>query len=123
MRQVEEREGVYRIGAAKALLGTVRRVLPHALPSVAFDCGAFGWIGGAVPGSRTKAIATVVEFLGASEFRILAYIDRYGRVFATDRPVPSRLLVRRSLRSLGTPSRMDRTRNGEASRCTNSSVM
>ena len=49
MRQVEEREGVYRIGAAKALLGTVRRVLPHALPSVAFDCGAFGWIGGACP--------------------------------------------------------------------------
>lgn len=88
MRQVEEREGVYRIGAAKALLGTVRRVLPHALPSVAFDCGAFGWIGGACP-APNKSDRYVVEFLGASEFRILAYIDRYGRVFATDRPVPS----------------------------------
>lgn len=87
MQKAEERDGVYRMSAATALLGAVRRELPHAVPSAAPGC-AFGWIGGALS-APNKGDRYVVEFLGAHEFRVLAYIDRYGRVFATKGPVPS----------------------------------
>ena len=103
MRLVEEREGVYRIDGAAALLGAVRRELPGAVPPVVAPVAdgisnvaphadaptaSYGWVGGACP-APNKGDRYVVEFTGKHEFRILAYLDRYGRAFTTDCPLTS----------------------------------
>ncbi len=48
----------------------------------------FGWIGGAFEAPH-KDDHYIVEFLGPdnSEVRIIAYLDRFGRAFTTDRPL------------------------------------
>ena len=67
---------------------------------------------------RTKAIATWWNFSVQANSVFLPISIVTGGCLRRIVRFRRRLLVRRSLRSLGTPSRMDRTRNGEASRCT-----
>lgn len=96
MRNIEENEGVYEVGAAAMLLGA-RRVLPDAVPPVpsasSAEAGApaatpatYGWVMGVLP-APSKDDHYLVEFVGKRAFRILAYVDRYGRVFSTDCPL------------------------------------
>ncbi len=93
MRQAEEQGGTYTITATASLLGASRRVLPDAVVPVAPACAGspaptYGWIAGACA-SPSKGDRYVVEFAGKREFRILAYVDRFGRVFTVDHPIVS----------------------------------
>lgn len=84
--------GTYTVSAARSLLGATRRVLPDAVPSPSAPAAAdaqapvYGWIAGACA-APSKGDRYVVEFTGRREFRILAYVDRFGRAFSTDRPL------------------------------------
>ena len=84
--------GTYTVSAARSLLGATRRVLPDAVPSPSASAAAdaqapvYGWIAGACA-APSKGDRYVVEFTGRREFRILAYVDRFGRAFSTDRPL------------------------------------
>lgn len=95
MGSIEEQEGVYRIGASKMMLGA-HRTLPDAVPpapidlngSNSFEAGfpLYGWVMGVFP-APNKEDRYLVQFVGKRLLRILAYADRYGRVFSTDRPL------------------------------------
>lgn len=97
MRNIAEREGVYEVGVAAMMLGA-RRVLPDAVPPIGLDAvdgppsdnglPSYGWVMGVFP-APSKEDRYIVQFLGKREFRIFAYVDRYGRVFSTDRPLES----------------------------------
>lgn len=80
---------MYRI-EGKTLIGVSYRVLESAVPPLSEGddepVGSFGWIGGACE-APNRGDRYVVEFLGKRDFRILAYVDRYGRAFTTDVPV------------------------------------
>lgn len=84
--------GTYTVSAAALLLGTTRRVLPDAVPPPSAPAAAgtaapaYGWISGACA-APSKGDRYVVEFTGKRAFRILAYVDRFGRAFSTDRPL------------------------------------
>ncbi len=118
MRSIEEQEGVYRIGASKMMLGAYR-ILPDAVPPVSAepDGGtpsgasfpAYGWVMGVFP-SPSKGDRYLVEFVGKRLLRILAYADRYGRVFSTDRPLeapPARSPEMEFLRSTADSASME----------------
>lgn len=88
MQRRVEKKDVYRVGAGFALLGARRHVLDDAVPPLAVDAqpATFGWVSKGLPLPGTGG-SYAVEFLGGSEVRILAYIDRYGRVFSTNEPL------------------------------------
>lgn len=101
MRQAGEKDGVYTLTAAASLLGAARRELPDAVPPLApaatvsaavpgavpapalapESAPVYGWITGACA-APNKGDHYIVKFLGKREFIILAYVDRFGRVFA-----------------------------------------
>lgn len=88
MRQQSGQDGVRRISGSK-LFGLKRKVLEGAVPAVpgVSPSGApvFGWVEKGLPAPVTSGIY-VVEFVGDTDVRILAYVDPYGRAFSTDMP-------------------------------------
>lgn len=91
---------VYRIPAMKGLFRASMRELPDAVPPVApsapplLQDGAepperrYGWVAGSLPSPDPEG-RYIVEFVEKRAVRVLAYLDRYGRVFATDSPLDS----------------------------------
>lgn len=57
---------------------------PAAEPCVS-DGPAYGWVEGGLP-TPAGGGCYAVEFLGDEQVRVLAYIDPFGRAFATDEP-------------------------------------
>ena len=87
-RAQDRGDGVFALEPPRGLLGVVGHELPLSVPPMdgGAQKGRFGWVSG-VCESPNRADRYVVEFLGKREFRILAYIDRYGRAFTTSEPV------------------------------------
>lgn len=88
----EQQGGLYRIGLKGKLAfaaGRVR-VLEDAVippPNASSDrTRSYGWIAGALP-SPSRGDRYIVEFVSKDCLRIIAYIDRFARVFTTDRPI------------------------------------
>ena len=79
--------GIFEASKASLLLAT-RRELPDAMPPCAgfVPQNPYGWVSGAMP-APGKDEKYIVEFLGKTTFRVIAYLDRYARVFATDHPI------------------------------------
>lgn len=79
--------GIYEANRASLFLAK-RRELPDAMP----PCEGFvpqnpyGWVSGAMP-APGKEDKYIVEFLGKTTFRVIAYLDKYARAFATDHPI------------------------------------
>ncbi|RDB61486.1 hypothetical protein C1878_10650 [Gordonibacter sp. 28C] len=93
MRQAEKQGGTYTIAAGSSLWGASRRVLPDAVVPIApvpagSPAPTYGWVTGACA-SPSKGDRYIVEFSGKRDFRILAYVDRFGRVFSVDHPIVS----------------------------------
>ncbi|MEG0990260.1 MAG: tetratricopeptide repeat protein [Gordonibacter sp.] len=93
MQQVGQQGKTYTVSAAASLLGSSRRVLadavvPTSLGESASSVRSYGWISGACA-SPSKNDRYLVEFIGKREFRIVAYVDRFARVFTTDEPLVS----------------------------------
>lgn len=87
----DEKQGnTHTISTVASLLGAVRRVLPDAVPPLepALQPLSYGWITGACA-EPAKGDHYIVEFLSKREYRMLAYIDRHGRVFSVDGPITS----------------------------------
>ncbi len=92
--EMADKQGVYTLSrvkgiTARGLLGLRKVMLPDAVPPCeqgVLSPNSFGCVVGAheAPNRHDRYIA---EFLNDNEYRILAYIDRYGRVFSTDEPV------------------------------------
>ncbi len=92
--EMADKQGVYTLSrvkgiTARGLLGPRKVMLPDAVPPCeqgVLSPNSFGCVVGAheAPNRNDRYIA---EFLNDNEYRILAYIDRYGRVFSTDEPV------------------------------------
>lgn len=101
-------DGWYTIGAWDVLCGGSRRVLPEAMAPLPQDNAAsfdvrdssendaraeasspersFGWISG-VCEAPSRGDRYLVEFSSKRDFRFIAYLDRFGRAFATDAPL------------------------------------
>ena len=84
-----DKDGVYRIDGRVGLFGTRPQVLPDAvmpLPDGPAPTSSFGWIRDS---SITPSSGDIylVEFIAENKFRIWGYVDCYGRVFVTDRPL------------------------------------
>lgn len=93
-------DGVYRIPAARGLFRTVVRELADAMPSsvpaapplpwngVEVPERRYGWVAGLLPLPDSEG-RYIVEFVEKRAVRLLAYVDRYGRAFATEAPLDS----------------------------------
>lgn len=93
-------DGIYRIPAMKGLFRASARELACAVPPLAPSApplpwnGAeiperhYGWVAGSLPSPDPEG-RYVVEFVEKRAVRVLAYVDRYGRAFATDKPLDS----------------------------------
>ncbi len=83
-----ETDGVYRLSARARMFGAKARVLAGAVPGRdGSECeGSFGIVVGGLAAPRRRD-AYIVRFEDDGSFRILAYIDRFARVFKTDRPL------------------------------------
>ncbi|WP_139652045.1 hypothetical protein [Raoultibacter phocaeensis] len=79
--------GIFEASKASLLLAT-RRELPDAMPPCAgfVPQNPYGWVSNALP-APGKDEKYIVEFLGKTTYRIIAYLDKYARVFATDHPI------------------------------------
>ncbi|MEA5019014.1 MAG: tetratricopeptide repeat protein [Gordonibacter sp.] len=90
MQQVDQRAKTYTVSVRASLLGSSRRILPDAVPPTSLEkptsSRSYGWISGACV-SPTKNDRYLVEFVAKREFRIIAYVDRFARVFTTDEPL------------------------------------
>ena len=58
---------------------------PQTAGPASAPASAYGWVVGAHPAPRRND-RYLVEFLSETEYRLLAYADRYGRAFSTDAP-------------------------------------
>ena len=76
---------IYRLDGAKAYLDLNMKALPGVMPE-ADSSRAFGWVRGGIPAPQ-KSDCYVVEFIDERAYKILAYVDSYGRVFSASRPV------------------------------------
>lgn len=87
-----QQDEIYTVSAAALLYGTKRHVLPNAVPlppgssETDTPTSSYGWVSGVHP-TPSKEDRYVVEFVGKREFRILAYVDRFGRAFSTSHPL------------------------------------
>lgn len=91
VRHVEEiSQGIYRLNAAAALFGASTRELPAAVPPWPGQeaAPAYGWVMGGLRAPH-QGDHYLVEFVGKSSFRLIAYVDRFGRVFSTGTPLES----------------------------------
>ena len=93
-------DGIYRIPAMKGLFRAAARELADAVPPLAPASpplpweGAeiperhYGWVAGSLPSPDAEG-RYIVEFVEKRAVRVLAYVDRYGRAFSTDKPLDS----------------------------------
>lgn len=93
-------DGIYRIPAIKGLFRAAARELADAVPPLAPASpplpweGAeiperhYGWVAGSLPSPDAEG-RYIVEFVEKRAVRVLAYVDRYGRAFSTDKPLDS----------------------------------
>lgn len=83
----ETEGGVYRLGALARVFGARSIVLAGAVPDRegSDSLGTFGLVKGVLT-APSRRDAYVVRFEDNGGFRILAYIDRFARVFEADRP-------------------------------------
>ena len=93
-------DGIYRIPAMKGLFRAAARELAGAVPPLAPASpplpweGAeiperhYGWVAGSLPSPDAEG-RYIVEFVEKRAVRVLAYVDRYGRAFSTDKPLDS----------------------------------
>lgn len=93
MRQVEEKVGIWQIEARERLLGATFSPLIDAVPDLPGDLpveGVFGIVSGRLLSPRPAGGGTYVVRLVSQDpadgFRVLAYIDLFGRAFACDAP-------------------------------------
>lgn len=89
----------YTLGSGSLLMGVRKCVLKGAFapisdePYLSENLNDFGWVSKGLPLPPTGG-SYVVEFIDKSHVYILAYVDPYGRAFATNKPVsipPARL--------------------------------
>lgn len=92
-QQVSQQATTYTISPAALLLGSARRVLPEAVPPMigrepTSPAPVYGWVSGVcvAPQRRDRYL---VEFVDERTYRIVAYADRFGRVFTTSEPFAS----------------------------------
>lgn len=91
MQQDQQNRETFTLSVTASMLGASKRVLPDAAPlwrgaeRVNPDA-AYGWIMDECQ-TPTKGDHYLVEFVGKRQFRIFAYADRFGRVFAVDKPI------------------------------------
>ena len=94
MQKVAGKEGLWRLEPHEKLLGVRCKVLRDAMPALADGTvfsGAFGVVGGRVMRPKPKSGGMYLVHLEGDSpsdraMRIVAYLDRYGRVFACDEP-------------------------------------
>lgn len=94
MQKVAGKEGLWRLEPHEKLLGVHCKVLRDAMPALADGTvfsGAFGVVGGRVMRPKPKSGGMYLVHLEGDSpsdqaMRIVAYLDRYGRVFACDEP-------------------------------------
>ncbi len=93
MLEVAGKEGVWRLEPREKLLGVRLEIFEDALsplPSGEVVPGAFGVVGGRAmrpkPASGGMYIVQAEGSIPDRAMRILAYLDRYGRVFACNEP-------------------------------------
>ena len=94
MQKVAGKEGLWRLEPHEKLLGVRCKVLRDAVPALADGTvfsGAFGVVGGRVMRPKPKSGGMYLVHLEGDSpsdqaMRIVAYLDRYGRVFACDEP-------------------------------------
>ena len=90
MQKVAGKEGLWRLEPREKLLGVRCKVLRDAMPALADGTvfsGAFGVVGGCVMRPKPKSGGMYLVHLEGDSpsdqaMRIVAYLDRYGRVFA-----------------------------------------
>ena len=79
--------GIFEADKA-SLIFAKKHELPLAMPPCAGFApqNPYGWVSGArpAPGKDEKYI---VEFLGKTTYRVIAYFDKFARVFAVDQPI------------------------------------
>lgn len=89
----------YTLGSGSLLMGVRKCVLKGAFvpildePYLSENLNEFGWVSKGLPLPSTGG-SYVVEFIDKSHVYILAYVDPYGRAFATTKPLsipPARL--------------------------------
>lgn len=82
-----DQNGRYRLGTAELLLGTKRCVLAGAVPPVPAmqgeSAGSYGWMSKGLPMPAAGG-SYVVEFVEKNDFVVLAYVDPFGRAFASN---------------------------------------
>lgn len=82
----------YTLGSGSLLMGVRKCVLKGAFtpisdePYLSENLNDFGWVSKGLPLPPTGG-SYVVEFIDKSHVYILAYVDPYGRAFATTKPV------------------------------------
>ncbi|WP_251198574.1 tetratricopeptide repeat protein [Anaerotardibacter muris] len=80
-------DGIYRIGKAERIWSCRKDVMEDAVaevsPGVPPANARFGWFKGAIPTPPSGGFY-VVEFPEDQKVRVLAYVDLYGRAFATE---------------------------------------
>ena len=91
VQQVNQQTKTYTVSVTASLLGSSRRELPHVVPPINLENTnleqrSYGWISGACA-SPAKNDRYLVEFVAKREFRIIAYVDRFARVFTTNEPL------------------------------------
>lgn len=79
--------GIFEASKASLFFAKKRELLDAMPPCADFaPQNPYGWVSGAMP-APGKDDKYIVEFLGKTTFRIIAYLDKYARAFATDHPI------------------------------------
>lgn len=79
--------GIYEADKASVIFAK-KHELPLAMPPCAGFApqNPYGWVSGAMP-APGKDEKYIVEFLGKTTYRVIAYFDKFARVFAVDQPI------------------------------------
>ena len=79
--------GIFEADKA-SLIFAKKHELPLAMPPCAGFApqNPYGWVSGAMP-APGKDEKYIVEFLGKTTYRVIAYFDKFARVFAVDQPI------------------------------------
>ena len=79
--------GIFEADKA-SLIFAKKHELPRAMPPCAGFApqNPYGWVSGAMP-APGKDEKYIVEFLGKTTYRVIAYFDKFARVFAVDQPI------------------------------------
>lgn len=79
--------GIFEANKASLFLAKRRELLDAVPPCAGFvPQNPYGWVSGAMP-APGKDEKYIVEFLGKTTFRVIAYLDKYARAFTTDHPI------------------------------------